>query len=57
MIVLGISGSLRSDSHNTRLLRAAARELPVDAELRLFEGLREVLEQLVSEVQPASVAA
>src|SRR5680860_1116679 len=42
MIVLGISGSLRGDSHNTRLLRAAARELPVDAELRLFEGLREV---------------
>jgi len=42
MIVLGISGSLRSDSHNTRLLRAAARELPEGAELRLFDGLREV---------------
>lgn len=42
MIVLGISGSLRSDSHNTRLLRAAARELPEGVEFRLFEGLREV---------------
>ncbi len=42
MIVLAISGSLRSDSHNTRLLRTAARELPVGAEFRLFEGLRDV---------------
>lgn len=42
MIVLGISGSLRSDSHNTRLLSAAARELPEGTEFRLFEGLREV---------------
>ena len=42
MIVLGISGSLRSDSHNTRLLRAAARELPEGVEFRLLEGLREV---------------
>ncbi len=42
MIVLGVSGSLRSDSHNTRLLRAAARELPATVEFRLFDGLREV---------------
>ena len=42
MRILGISGSLRSDSHNTRLLRAAARELPEGVELRLLEGLREV---------------
>ena len=42
MIVLGISGSLRSDSHNTRLLRAAARELPEGVEFRLFDGLRDV---------------
>jgi chromate reductase len=33
MRVLGISGSLRADSHNTRLLRAAADELPSGAEL------------------------
>ena len=42
MIVLGISGSLRSDSHNTRLLRAAARELPEGVGFRLLEGLRDV---------------
>jgi chromate reductase, NAD(P)H dehydrogenase (quinone) len=39
MRVLGISGSLRGDSHNTRLLRAAALTLPPGAELELFDGL------------------
>jgi len=33
MRVLGISGSLRGDSHNARLLRAAAALLPLGAEL------------------------
>lgn len=33
MRILGISGSLRRDSHNTRLLRAAALALPPGAEL------------------------
>ena len=42
MRILGISGSLRRDSHNTRLLRAAARELPPGAELELFGGLADV---------------
>lgn len=42
MVILGISGSLRAGSHNTRLLRAAARELPEGVELRLLEGLRDV---------------
>lgn len=42
MVVLGISGSLREGSHNTRLLRAAARELPEGVEFRLFDGLRDV---------------
>jgi chromate reductase len=42
MRVLGISGSLRGDSHNTRLLLAAAELLPEDAELQLFEGLKQV---------------
>jgi chromate reductase len=37
--ILGISGSLRRDSHNTRLLRAAARALPSGAELVPFDGL------------------
>jgi len=40
MRVLGISGSLRRDSHNTRLLRAAAELLPPDAELVVYDGLK-----------------
>jgi chromate reductase, NAD(P)H dehydrogenase (quinone) len=42
MRILGISGSLRRDSHNTALLRAAADMLPPGAELELFDGLRDV---------------
>ena len=42
LVILGLSGSLRRDSYNTRLLRAAARELPPGVELRLYDGLREV---------------
>ena len=42
MRVLAISGSLRRDSHNTALLRAAAEHLPPDVELELWEGLRDV---------------
>ena len=38
MRVLGISGSLRPDSHNTRLLRAAAELAPRDVELELLES-------------------
>jgi chromate reductase, NAD(P)H dehydrogenase (quinone) len=40
--VLGISGSLRRDSHNTRLLRAAAETLPPGVELVLFDGLADL---------------
>jgi len=40
MRVLGISGSLRRDSHNTSLLLTAAEALPQDAELVVFDGLR-----------------
>jgi chromate reductase len=39
MRVLGISGSLRRDSHNRRLLRAAASALPSGAELVEWNGL------------------
>jgi chromate reductase len=39
MRILGISGSLRRDSHNTSLLRAAAVSLPPGVELELFDGL------------------
>ncbi|MEA2410950.1 MAG: hypothetical protein QOC77_1511 [Thermoleophilaceae bacterium] len=42
MRVLGISGSLRRDSHNTELLRAAATLLPSGVEFELYEGLREI---------------
>ncbi|HEX8751982.1 MAG TPA: NAD(P)H-dependent oxidoreductase [Solirubrobacterales bacterium] len=42
MRVLGISGSLRRDSYNSALLRAAAERLPAGAELIEFEGLREI---------------
>jgi chromate reductase, NAD(P)H dehydrogenase (quinone) len=42
MRVLGISGSLRRDSHNTALLRAAAALLPPGAELELWEELKAV---------------
>jgi chromate reductase len=37
MRVLGISGSLRRESHNTRLLRAAASLLPRDAEFVILD--------------------
>jgi len=42
MKILGISGSLREDSHNTKLLRAAAREVPADVGFEIYDGLRDV---------------
>jgi chromate reductase len=42
MRVLGISGSLRRDSYNTALLRAAAERLPAGVELVEYEGLRAI---------------
>jgi chromate reductase, NAD(P)H dehydrogenase (quinone) len=39
MRILGISGSLRRGSHNRKLLRAAAAELPSGLELVEWEGL------------------
>ena len=42
MAILGISGSLRADSHNGALLRAASREMPDGVTLELLDGLREV---------------
>jgi chromate reductase len=38
MRILGISGSLRRDSHNMRLLQAAGELLPADAELVLLDA-------------------
>jgi chromate reductase, NAD(P)H dehydrogenase (quinone) len=42
MKVLGISGSLRGGSHNTKLLRAAAEFLPPYVEFELWDGLKAV---------------
>src|ERR671930_1671796 len=39
MRILGLSGSLRRDSHNTSLLRAAAMSLPPGVELDLYDEL------------------
>lgn len=39
MRILAISGSLRRDSHNTTLLRAAAELLPPDVEVVIYENL------------------
>ena len=58
MRVLGIAGSLRRDSLNSALLRAAAERLPAGAALIEFEGLREIPpydEDLELERTPASV--
>jgi chromate reductase, NAD(P)H dehydrogenase (quinone) len=42
MRILGISGSLRRDSHNRRLLLEAAELLPVGTELELYDGLKAI---------------
>jgi chromate reductase, NAD(P)H dehydrogenase (quinone) len=39
MRILGISGSLRRESHNTRLLRGIGRLLPEGVELEIFDQL------------------
>jgi len=42
MTILGLSGSLRRDSYNTRLLRAIGTLLPDEVELVLFDRLKEI---------------
>jgi chromate reductase, NAD(P)H dehydrogenase (quinone) len=55
--ILGISGSLRVDSYNTKLLRAAAELLPRDVELDLWTGLKAVPPyDEDDDVQPAPAA-
>lgn len=39
MRILGLSGSLRRDSHNSRLLRATRKLLPAGVELEVFDQL------------------
>lgn len=60
MRVLGLPGSLRTNSVNRRLLGAAARLLPPDAELTVFEGVGQLPlydEDLDTDLAPPSVAA
>jgi chromate reductase, NAD(P)H dehydrogenase (quinone) len=40
--VLAISGSLRRDSYNTRLLRILAEEAPEDVTVELWDGLKAI---------------
>jgi chromate reductase len=58
MRILGVSGSLRDDSFNTSLLRAAAEAAPDGVELELWEGLAELPlydEELDSDHAPETV--
>jgi chromate reductase, NAD(P)H dehydrogenase (quinone) len=58
--ILGLSGSLRRNSHNTALLRAASELLPEGVELELWDGLKAVPpydEDDDLEGAPAGVAA
>jgi chromate reductase len=57
--ILGISGSLRRDSHNTRLLRAAGGALPAGAELVEWEGLAglPIFDEDLEADRPAAVEA
>lgn len=60
MRVLAISGSLRRDSHNTALLRAAAALAPAGVELELWDGLKTIPpydEDDDRDLAPASVTA
>ena len=59
MKVLGISGSLRRDSYNTKLLRAAGELLPPFAELETWDGLKAVppFDEDDEEPAPAAVAS
>ncbi|MGH3027179.1 MAG: NADPH-dependent FMN reductase [Gaiellaceae bacterium] len=60
MTILGISGSLRRDSHNTRALRAAADWLGEGVALEVWEGLKAIPpydEDDDVELAPAPVAA
>ncbi len=57
MRILAISGSLRRDSHNTALLRAAADLLPPGVELTLYGRLGEIPPFNEDELEPRPAAA
>ena len=61
MRILAVSGSLRADSYNTNLLRAAAEAAPEGIEVELFDpaGIRDLPlydQDLDTGIVPASVA-
>ena len=41
-LILGLSGSLRKQSHNTALLRAAGAQLPPGIQFEVYDSLREI---------------
>jgi chromate reductase len=56
--ILAVSGSLRRDSHNTALLRAAVESAPAGVELELWDGIGDLPaydQDLESQELPASV--
>jgi chromate reductase, NAD(P)H dehydrogenase (quinone) len=55
--ILGISGSLRRDSYNTALLRAARETAPPGVKLELFDGMRAIppFDEDVGESVPIAV--
>jgi chromate reductase, NAD(P)H dehydrogenase (quinone) len=57
MQILAISGSLRRDSHNTTLLRAAAKLLPPEMEVVIYEGLAAIPNFNEDDVATRPVAA
>ncbi|WP_371653296.1 MULTISPECIES: NADPH-dependent FMN reductase [unclassified Streptomyces] len=58
--ILGISGSLRADSYNSALLRAAQKFQPGGLDIEIYEGLRDIppydLDLDTPENRPAVVA-
>ena len=57
MRILGISGSLRRGSHNTRLLHATRGVLPEGAELDVYDGLGAIPPYNEDDEHEAPVAA
>jgi chromate reductase len=41
-LILGLSGSLRRESHNTALLRAAGAQLPPGFQFKVYDSLRQI---------------
>lgn len=57
MQLLGISGSLRRDSYNSALLRAASGDLPAWVEYRMWQGLDQIPAYNEDDPAPLSVIA